>query len=137
MNKQKVIVICGPTASGKTSLAIELAKKIEGEIISADSMQIYEEMNIGSAKPTKEEMQGIPHYLIDFVKPNQRYSVAEYKKEAKHKIKEIIERKKFPIIVGGTGLYINSLIYEIDYPDISIDQKYRTELENIVQKEGL
>ena len=137
MKKQKVIVICGPTASGKTALAIELAKKIEGEIISADSMQIYQEMNIGSAKPTKEEMQGIPHYLIDFVKPNQRYSVAEYKKEAKHKIKEILERKKIPIIVGGTGLYINSLIYEIDYPDVSIDQKYRTELENIVQKEGL
>lgn len=79
-NKPKVIVICGPTASGKTKLSIELAKQIQGEIVSCDSMQIYQEMNIGTAKPTKEEMQGIPHYLLDFVSPSKRYSVADFKK---------------------------------------------------------
>ena len=82
MNKPKVIVICGPTASGKTALSIELAKNINGEIVSSDSMQIYKDMNIGTAKPTQEEMQGIKHYLIDFVKPDKRYSVADFKKDA-------------------------------------------------------
>ena len=116
MQKEKVIVICGPTASGKTKLSIELAKKINGEIISCDSMQIYKEMNIGTAKPTLEEMQGIKHYLIDIIEPNQRYSVADYKNDAKKAIKEILAKGKVPIIVGGTGLYIDSLIYEIEYP---------------------
>ena len=134
---EKVIVICGPTASGKTSLAIELAKKIKGEIISADSMQIYREMNIGTAKPTLEERQGIMHYLLDFVSPEERYSVANYKKDAKEAIKEIIEKGKTPIIVGGTGLYIDSLIYEIEYPDIKFDEDYRKSLEERVKIEGL
>ena len=107
---QKVIVICGPTASGKTSLSIELAKKIKGEIISADSMQIYKEMDIGTAKPTEEEKQGIKHYLLDFVSPEERYSVADYQKEAKKAIEEILAKGKTPIIVGGTGLYVDSLI---------------------------
>ena len=102
MNKPKVIVICGPTASGKTTLSIQLAQKINGEIISSDSMQIYKDMNIGTAKPDQQEMQGIKHYLLDFVEPNQRYSVADYKKDAKKAIKEIIENGKTPIIVGGT-----------------------------------
>ena len=93
MQKNKVIVIGGPTASGKTNLGIELAKKINGEIVSADSMQIYKEMNIGTAKPSKEEMQGVKHYLIDFVEPNKRYSVADYKKDAKNSIKQIIEKR--------------------------------------------
>lgn len=135
--KQKVIVICGPTASGKTALSIELAKKINGEIISADSMQIYKDMNIGTAKPTKQEMQNIKHYLIDFVLPDNRYSVADYKKDAKKAIKEIISKGKNPIIVGGTGLYIDSLIYEIEYNDIEFDEEYRNILEKRVQKEGL
>lgn len=100
--KPKIIVICGPTASGKTALSIELAKQINGEIVSADSMQIYKEMDIGSAKPTKEEMQGIKHYLLDFVSPKDRYSVADYKKDATKAIKEILEKGKTPIIVGGT-----------------------------------
>lgn len=134
---EKVIVICGPTASGKTSLSIELAKKINGEIVSADSMQIYQDMNIGTAKPTKEEKQGIPHYLIDIISPKERYSVADYKKDAKKAIKEILKKGKTPIVVGGTGLYIDSLIYEIEYPNIEFDQKYRTELENRVKTEGL
>ena len=137
MQKPKVIVICGPTASGKTSLSIELAKKINGEIVSADSMQIYKDMNIGTAKPTIEEMQGIKHYLLDFVSPEERYSVAQYKQDAKRAIKEIIKKGKTPIIVGGTGLYVDSLIYEIEYNDIKIDEEYRNKLEAIVEKNGL
>lgn len=100
MNKPKVIVICGPTASGKTALSIELAKQINGEIISGDSMQIYKDMNIGTAKPTKEEQQGIKHYLIDYVSPENRYSVAEFKKDAVRAIEEVLKSKKVPIVVG-------------------------------------
>ena len=137
MSKEKVIVICGPTASGKTKLGVELAKKINGEIVSADSMQIYKEMNIGTAKPTKEEMQGIKHYLIDFVDPDKRYSVADFKKDAKKAIKEILKKGKVPIIVGGTGLYIDSLIYEIDYQEIEYDEEYRNKLEDEVKEKGL
>lgn len=137
MNKPKVIVICGPTASGKTALSIELAKKVNGEIISSDSMQIYKDMDIGTAKPTEKEMQGIKHYLIDFVEPNQRYSVAEFKKDAENAIEEVLEKDKTPIVVGGTGLYVDSLIYGIEYPDIELDEKYREELEKRADKEGL
>ena len=115
MNKNTVIVIAGPTASGKSKLAIELAKKINGEIISADSMQIYKDMNIGTAKISNEEMEGIKHYMLDFIYPDQRYSVSSYKKEAEERIKEILNKKKVPIICGGTGLYINSLIYGIEF----------------------
>ena len=134
---QKVIVICGPTASGKTALSIELAKKINGEIVSADSMQIYDEMSIGTAKPDKEEMQGIKHYLVGTVSPSKRYSVSEYKKDAICAIEEIVSNKKSPIVVGGTGLYVNSLIYGIDYPEIETDLKYRAELEEMANEKGL
>lgn len=137
MQKSKVIVIGGPTASGKTNLSIELSKKINGQIVSADSMQIYKDMNIGTAKPDKEEMQSIKHYLIDFISPEDRYSVADYKKDAKKSIKKIIEEGKTPIVVGGTGLYIDSLIYEIEYNEIQTDLKYREELEKRVLEEGL
>lgn len=137
MRKPKVIVICGPTASGKTALSIELAKKINGEIISSDSMQIYKNMDIGTAKPTTEEMQGIPHHLIGFVEPSQRYSVAEFKKDAEKAIEEILQKGKTPIVVGGTGLYVDSLIYGIEYQDIELDEKYRQELEERAEKEGL
>lgn len=128
MNKPKVIVIGGPTASGKTSLSIELAKRINGEIISSDSMQIYKDMNIGTAKPTLEEMDGIPHYLLDFVAPDERYSVADFKRDAEKAIEEIIAKGKIPIVVGGTGLYIDSLIYGIEYPDLELDEEYRKQL---------
>lgn len=127
-NKPKVIVIVGPTASGKTALSIELAKKINGEIISCDSMQIYKDMNIGSAKPTIDEMQGIKHYLIDVVKPTERFNVAEYKKRAEQAIDEIIKKGKVPIVIGGTGLYANSLIYGIEYNEIEFDEKFRNDL---------
>ena len=137
MQKNKVIVICGPTASGKTALSIELAKQINGEIVSCDSMQIYKDMNIGTAKPTVEEMQGIKHYLIGYVSPEERYSVADYKADAKKAIKEIIEKGKMPIVVGGTGLYLDSLIYEIEYQDIKLDEEYRKKLEEEVEEKGL
>lgn len=136
--KSKVIVIVGPTASGKTAISIELAKKINGEIISCDSMQIYEDMNIGSAKVTLEEMQGIKHYMIDVAKPTQRYSVAQYKKKAEEAIEKIIAKKKVPIVVGGTGLYVNSLIYNINYQEVETDLIYREELMEIAKtEEGL
>lgn len=137
MSKPKVIVICGPTASGKTSLSIELAKKIDGEIISCDSMQIYKDMDIGTAKPTKDEQDGINHYLLDFIEPDKRYSVADYKRDAEVAINNILEHKKVPIIVGGTGLYVDSLIYNIQYPNIKFDDEYRKKLELIAQNEGL
>ena len=137
-NKPKVIVIVGPTASGKTALSIELAKKINGEIVSCDSMQIYKDMNIGSAKPTIEEMQGIKHYLIDAVEPTERFSVAEYKKRAEEAIEEILKKGKVPIVIGGTGLYANSLIYGIEYNEIEYDQEFRNELMNQAEtEEGL
>ncbi len=126
--KQKVIVIAGPTASGKTALSIELAKKINGEIISADSMQIYQDMNIGTAKVTVEEMQGIPHHLINFLPPNRRYTVSDFKRDCTNAIEEILAKGKVPIMVGGTGLYIDSMVYGIDYPDMEFDEKYREEL---------
>lgn len=135
--KPTVIVICGPTASGKTALSIELAKRINGEIVSADSMQIYKYMDIGSAKPTKKEMDGIKHYMLDFVEPNMRYSVADYKKEAECCIEKILKKGKVPIVVGGTGLYVNSLIYGIEYNEIKLDKEYRKELEEIAENEGL
>ena len=134
---EKVIVICGPTASGKTGLSIELAKRINGEIVSCDSMQIYKDMTIGTAKPTIEEMQGIKHYLIDCVSPEQRFSVADYKKEATNAIKEIFAKGKVPIVVGGTGLYLESLIYGIEYEEIEVDLEYREYLEKIEEEKGL
>ena len=137
MCKPKVIVICGPTASGKTSLSIELAKKINGEIVSCDSMQIYKDMTIGTAKPTVEEMQGIPHYLIDCVSPTERYSVADYKKDATKAIEKIIAKNKVPIIVGGTGLYLESLIYNIEYNEIETDLEYREKIAEIEKEKGL
>lgn len=135
--KPTVIVIGGPTASGKSGLAIKLAKKINGEIISADSMQIYKDMNIGTAKVTEEEMKGITHYMLDIVSPEERYSVSTYKKEAEKAIEEILEKGKIPIIVGGTGLYIESLIYGIEFQNEKIDEQYRKQLDTIAEIEGL
>ncbi len=138
MDKAKVIVIAGPTASGKTSLSIELAKKINGEVISSDSMQIYKDMTIGTAKPTLEEMDGISHHLIDFVSPDSRYSVADFKKDAEKAIDDIVSRGKVPIVVGGTGLYIDTLIYGIEYPELDLDEEYRKELmQKAESEEGL
>lgn len=113
----KLIVIGGPTASGKSGLAIELAKRIDGEIINGDSMQIYKEMSIGTAKVSEEETQGVPHHLLSFVSVKDDFSVAEYQKLAREKIEDIISRGKTPIIIGGTGLYLKSVIYDYDFKE--------------------
>ena len=110
MDKQFIVVVCGPTASGKTGLGIQIAKEFGGEIISADSMQIYKGMHIATAKPSEEDKQGIPHHLMDFYDPCDSFSVADYVKLAHAKIADVASRGQLPIIVGGTGLYINSLI---------------------------
>lgn len=131
-----VIVILGPTASGKTKISIELAKAVNGEIISADSMQIYKYMDIGTAKPTIDERQGIKHYLIDEVTPDQEFSVAKYQSLALNYINEIIKKNKVPIVVGGTGLYINSLIYNIQFSKIDTNWELRKELKSIAEEKG-
>ena len=133
---EKVICIVGPTASGKTGLAIELAKKIDAEIISADSMQIYKGLDVGTAKVTKEEAQGIPHHMIDICNPDESFSVADFKSMCYDKINEIIKRGKKEIIAGGTGLYVNSVVYDMNFEDETEDLSYRKELEDIANKKG-
>jgi len=132
----KVMVIAGPTASGKTDLAVELALMIDGEIISADSMQIYRGMDIGTAKPTLEERRGIPHHLIDIVDPDEEYSVAQFKEDALACISDIVKRGKTPIVAGGTGLYINSLIYNITFSETVSDWEYREKLKKLAEEQG-
>ena len=134
--KPKVVVIVGPTASGKTAVSIELAKKINGEIISADSMQIYKYMDIGTAKPTLDEMQGIKHYMLDVVMPDETFNVAKYKSMAESAIEEILKKGKVPIIVGGTGLYVNTLVDGIEFADVPGDEEYRNELIEKGYREG-
>lgn len=134
--KSKVLVVAGPTASGKTKIGVELAKKLNGEIISADSMQIYKYMDIGTAKPTIEEMQGIPHHLIDFVELGEKFSVVQYKEMANKCIEDILLRGKVPILVGGTGLYINSITEEIKYDETAENKEVREKLEKIAETEG-
>lgn len=133
---KNVIVIFGPTGVGKTKLSLELAKELDGEIISADSMQIYKDMNIGTAKITKEEMQGISHYLIDIKNPNEEYSVGEFVKNAKEKIAEILSRKKVPIIVGGTGLFIRALVEGYDFHEVAKDDAIREKYQKLVEENG-
>lgn len=128
--KSKVYVITGPTASGKTAAAIQLAKQTDGEVVSADSMQIYREMDIGTAKPDKEERQGIQHHMIDIVSPDFPYSVAMFQQEAFGWIDDILSRGKTPIVVGGTGLYINALTYHLDFTKTSYDLEFRASLES-------
>lgn len=128
-NKPDVIAIVGATASGKTAYSIELAKEIDGEIISADSRLVYKGFNIGAAKPTIEERQGIPHYMIDIVEPDFEYSAGLYKQQAKKIINDIIKRGKTPIIAGGTGLYIDILLKNYDLPKIPADRPLREELQ--------
>ncbi len=133
---KNLLILAGPTAVGKTSISIELAKRLKGEIISADSMQIYKHMNIGSAKIMKEDMQGISHHLIDFIEPHKEFSAAEFKKHAEKTIDEILKRKKLPILVGGTGLYINSLIYNYGFTKADKDENYRNFLVEQAEKFG-
>lgn len=133
----RVIAVVGATASGKTSYAIELAKKINGEIISADSRLVYKGMDIGTAKPTIDEMQEIPHYMVDVVEPEYNYSVGLYVKEAKKHITDIISRGKVPIVVGGTGLYFRVLLENYDLPDVKPDYELRKELSSYSYEELL
>lgn len=131
-----IIVIAGPTASGKTALSIDLAKRLGGEIVSADSMQIYRRMNIGTAKPTAAEMNGIPHHMIDIAEPTESFSVADYCEKAQICISDINRRNKIPIITGGTGLYIDSLINGVDFGETAADTAIRDELFALAEKEG-
>lgn len=134
--KQPLIVIAGPTASGKTSLSVELAKKINGEIISADSMQVYRHMNIGTAKIREEEKQEVIHHLIDLLEPDENFNIHIFQKLAKQAIESIHQKGKIPILVGGTGFYIQSVIYDINFDDTLTDNVYRRELEELAADQG-
>ena len=136
-SKQKLLVIIGPTAVGKTKLSIEMAKRFDGEIISGDSMQIYRGMDIGTAKIKPEEMEGIPHHLIDIREPDESFSVAEFQQLVRAKISEIAEKGKLPIIVGGTGLYIQSVIYDYQFSDAAADEEFRLQLEERAKNDGV
>lgn len=132
----KIIVIVGPTAAGKTYVSVELAKKLNTEVISADSMQIYKKMNIGTAKITKDEMQGINHHMIDVINPDEDYSVSEFKTDSENIIDCLIDNDKIPIIVGGSGLYVNSIIYDLDFGKAKSDEKLRDYYEYYHKEHG-
>ncbi|MCH4340280.1 tRNA (adenosine(37)-N6)-dimethylallyltransferase MiaA [Staphylococcus haemolyticus] len=134
INKPFLVVIVGPTASGKTELSIELAKQINGEIISGDSMQVYKQMDIGTAKVTNEEMDGIPHYMIDILNPDDSFSVYDFKLRAQALIEDITSRGKIPIIAGGTGLYIQSLIYDYPFDDETVSKEVEQKTQLQLQK---
>lgn len=135
---RKIIVITGPTATGKTALAVKLAKAISGEVVSADSMQIYKGMDVGTAKVTEAEKEGVTHHMIDFVDPNTRFTVAEYQEKALAVIDDIIERGKTPIICGGTGLYINSILFEMNFSSYDMDLKAKVrEMASTLDKQEL
>lgn len=136
VNKIPLIVVCGPTASGKTAVSVELAKRYNGEVVSADSMQIYKGLNIATAKPDKSEMQGIPHHLIDFLEPDKSFSVADYVKMAKETINDIHSRNKMPVLCGGTGLYISSLVENVRFDDTGSDDTIRERLSREAKELG-
>ncbi|MBQ6936745.1 MAG: tRNA (adenosine(37)-N6)-dimethylallyltransferase MiaA [Clostridia bacterium] len=137
MSKTKIIVVVGPTASGKTALGIHLAQKFNGEVVSGDSMQIYKDMNIATAKPTEEEMQGVKHHLIGFVNPEDEYSVASFCSDAKRVVEEIVSRNKTPILVGGTGLYIDSFINNTCFFDDANSKEVREKLYRELNEYGI
>lgn len=134
--KKPLIILTGPTAVGKTELSIKLAKKIGGEIISADSMQVYKQMDIGTAKVMPEEMQGVKHFLIDEFEPDEDFNVVKFKEYAKKYMEEIYAAGKIPIIAGGTGFYIQALLYDIDFEDNDADYSYRRSLEQMAEEKG-
>jgi len=133
---KKIVVVCGPTASGKTALSIALAKAFDGEVVSADSMQIYRGMDIGTAKPTLEEREGIPHHMLDVAEPGESYSVSRYVQEATACVEDILSRGKLPIVCGGTGLYIDGLIRGTDFQPAGTDNGIREELEKEWEEQG-
>ena len=134
--KQPLIVLTGPTAVGKTSLSISLAKAVNGEIISADSMQVYKKMDIGSAKIRSEEMQGIPHYLVDVLEPEEEFHIVKFQQMAKKAMEDIYSRGKIPILVGGTGFYIQAVTKDIDFTEAQQENDYRKELEALAEEKG-
>ncbi|WP_312091198.1 tRNA (adenosine(37)-N6)-dimethylallyltransferase MiaA [Aminipila sp.] len=134
--KREIIIIAGPTAVGKTKYSIEIAKNINGEIVSSDSMQLYKFMDIGSAKPTMEEQAEVRHYLVDEIDPREPFSVAEYQKRAKRAIEHIFSQGKIPVISGGTGLYVNSLIYDMDFSAPPAGDSYRAKMEKLAEEQG-
>ena len=134
--KQPLIVLTGPTAVGKTSLSISLAKAVKGEIISADSMQVYKKMDIGSAKIRPEEMQGIPHYLVDVLEPEEEFHIVKFQQMAKKAMEDIYSRGKIPILVGGTGFYIQAVTKDIDFTEAQQENDYRKELEALAEEKG-
>lgn len=136
MEKKKLVILTGPTAVGKTDLSIALAKRINGEIISADSIQVYKYMDIGSAKIMPEEMQGVKHYLVDEMMPDEEFNIVEFKNRALKAMDEIYKKGKVPIIVGGTGFYIQGLLYDIDFEESYADLEYRKECEKIANEKG-
>lgn len=136
MKKKPLIILTGPTAVGKTALSIKLAKAVNGEIISADSMQVYKGMDIGSAKIMPEEMEGVKHHLIDVLEPSEEFNIVKFQELSKQALKEIYAQGKVPIIAGGTGFYIQSVLYDIDFETNENDREYRTWLETIATKEG-
>ena len=135
-NKIKIIAVIGPTASGKTGLAVEIAKKFGGEVVSADSMQIYSELTIGTAKPTEKEMQGVPHHLVGHKSIDDEYSVVDYVDEAKKIIEEISSRGKIPVLCGGTGLYVDSLLSNTEFSEIKSDPEVRKNLYDFAKNYG-
>ena len=136
MTKQPLIILSGPTAVGKTALSIELAKRVNGAIISADSMQVYKYMDIGSAKIMPEEMDGVKHYLIDELNPEDEFNIVVFQQKAKAALKEIYANGQIPIIAGGTGFYIQALLYDIDFDNQDCNEQYRAELEQIAKEQG-
>jgi len=132
-----LIAIIGPTASGKTNLSVEIAKWIDGEVVSMDSRQVYKEMNIGTAKVTVEEMDGVPHHMIDVADPAEDFTLAHYKKQALEVIKGIHKKGKFPLLVGGTGLYYSAIVENFQVPKVPADNKLRNELEELARKDGV
>ena len=134
--KRPLVILTGPTAVGKTALSIALAKAIGGEIISADSMQVYRHMDIGSAKIMPEEMEGVPHHLIDVLEPAEEFNVVVFQKLAKQAVEEIYSRGHIPILVGGTGFYIQALVYDIDFTENNEDTALRQALEEQARREG-
>lgn len=135
--KPNILVICGPTASGKTALAAALARRFNGEVVSADSMQVYRRMDIGTAKPTAEEMQGVPHHMIDVAGPEENYSVARYVADAVPIVDGLLDQGKLPVIAGGTGLYIDSLVAGRQFAPFEADSGLRQQLQAQVRSEGL
>lgn len=134
--KPKIIIICGPTASGKTDLAVQVAKMLNTEVVSADSMYIYKGLNVGTAKPSIEEMQGIKHHMIDIVQPQDSFTVSDYKSLAEPILTQIIKSGKIPVICGGTGFYINSLLYDLSYGNGSENQAVREKYKKLAQQFG-